>query len=852
MRRWRDVGRIDVQHPIRRLADVASRGARRTVLSAAMVLVGCGPTGDTLRGPAIAAGPLAGPDMVLAVVQEGYGSPLADAAISDDGRRFVSSAAGTIKVVDLVTERVSASWRDADTVDVTALSLNPTGERLAALHDTDGGRVRQVGRLWDLTSGRRLKPPWVENQPLRAVKFSPGGRWLGVATHEGRIRLWNQRLRIPARSIRPNSAAEDFAFSDDDRCVVIEGEDSRLSVFDLDSENSSKPRWRSQFAESIESSFFGSGCRYLYAYDETTIALYDLETLDVISVEVGASGLSELTSAQISPNGKLIASCHDDGVVAIWDAITLRLLDSKKIGRDWAVASERGQWHSSGALFGAAVSGGGFLFISVSGTTIASSYILSRHGMFAERIRISRQSMSWVGTGSEGEIVLGTVALGVDPPVAIEAVISSPAIARIAAFGRSPGRIAVSYADRDRLLDPTAGSAVAVEIYDGEPSGEGPIFADNGRLLITSTATHVQGATVPEARTRWKLPLSGEPSFLAVGADDRTLAVGNRTGEILLVDSQNGFVRNRLQGHSSGARDGQFDRTGRYMVVTSGDMEHLTVWDVSGRDPVSIRDLGRDGTNGRLTGNGRRFLRLKVAENAPLLAVERERGSLEFWETESWTRRTAAVRHDGLSEWALSADGNMAATVGFSSSPPRPDEQRLRNEIRIWRVRDGMLLASLQEDTSTTFVAFIGRMTVRILSGTMRGEVNLWDLRKGLKRDFVLLEGGYVRSIQPDPATGLLSVVTENGSLNFVPVCGDRLGQPVSFRVFPARDTSSEPVLVMRQDGKFWSLSGGASHLWFRVLHGRTTTLLPASDVQALDAGRGIVEELYREVCTSL
>ncbi len=102
------------------------------------------------------------------------------------------------------------------TTDAVLIALNPEGSRLVAAY-ADGS-----ARLWNLAAGSAPRELLGHAEPITALAFFNGGRWLATASADGRLRIWDPSgAAITSWQVAEAGEILTLAAAPDDQTLVL-------------------------------------------------------------------------------------------------------------------------------------------------------------------------------------------------------------------------------------------------------------------------------------------------------------------------------------------------------------------------------------------------------------------------------------------------------------------------------------------------------------------------------------------------------------------------------------------------------------------------------------------------------
>jgi WD40 repeat protein len=171
---------------------------------------------------------------LIAILPHDAGILSPDAAFSPDGERAIlTSLHGPVPVWDLRSERPSVLLEPRALLqpEVVSVAFSPRGS-LAAIAD----RTRPPAvRLFDVKTGGVVSELRGHREEVRAVAFSPDGRWIVTASLDRTARIWEAATGRTMAQLRGHGAAVATAsFSPDGVGVLTAAADGSARIYDCE------------------------------------------------------------------------------------------------------------------------------------------------------------------------------------------------------------------------------------------------------------------------------------------------------------------------------------------------------------------------------------------------------------------------------------------------------------------------------------------------------------------------------------------------------------------------------------------------------------------------------------------
>jgi WD40 repeat protein len=573
---------------------------------------------------------------------------------------------------------------------------------------------------WDVVERRAL---WRSERfvgGIASVSFTRDGRSVLVGGHDGSVSEWNATTGARTRMFYPRDIdgwwdqPKIGVTPDGQRAFSADGVAERVVIWDLASgveidriTGKAIAGWPA-FALDPTGTKFATGTKY-----SETIDLWDTSTKKARRLVDGPESLEgSARGAAFSPDGKLLATGHWNGVIRLWDVERARAGDSwhPHKGVIWQLAfAPDGRlvsgvdrepvsvWNVATMKRELAVEPEGARALAVSG----DGKLLAT-GSFSGWVRVWNMtdgSLAWdLGSDAPGVSALdvtenGTKAVLARPDGSAEMWIGGARTAALAAV-QGARAFAVNAATSRVLVEARGGRLLLRDLDEGSAT----------RVLRDKLTDREREHFVPS---------------VAISPDGRMALEGRIDGRVMLWDLDAGTVLATWRDHVQSVAALAFSPDGTHAVTGETGMKRiddpsrpLIVWDVAQRKKVK-----------ELPHNGDVFTVAYAADGQH--AVVGRFGAASYWDVGAGTARwghgkpTDLVIHHvlPLSDVAISQDGRFAASAGADY------------KLNLFDVATGELIdqrVTMSADDAPTQIAFSGG---KLFVGTRRGVVLIFALR---------------------------------------------------------------------------------------------------------------------------
>jgi WD40 repeat protein/tetratricopeptide (TPR) repeat protein len=597
-----------------------------------------------------------------------HGGYVTSVAFSPDGRFFVTGTKDGGAAVWGTEGRQQASLRHAPGVDAVAVS--PDG-RLVATTGED-----RTARLWDAATGAPVTPPLVHQGAVVAVAFSPDGQVLITGSRDRTARLWDTGDGQPLGQPLPHPEEVLAVAVGPDGRTVLTGcgrESGGARLWEVATGPAVTPPLRHKAAV-VAARFSPDGRRLATAGRDDTARLWDPHTGEPVGGPL--AHLDYVHAVAFSPDGTLLVTVGADSRGLLWHADTGRPImgdhradavrDYLRWGFPWEfgaplAAGPAGPLHALPARWLFARGQAWRYPFLLAGGKMPYHVTLRHDSDVLGGLPYNSRSISLNGPRVSDEPLWG-------PGRGVRTGKGDPPRAAVNALAFAPDGKTVLTGTVDRqvvLWDVATGRRrLGLKFSDNEP---GISLPDGGRHAIYAVAYSPDGARVAagsrdgtawvwEAATGKRLagPLAhgGPVVAVAFGPDGKALLTAGGDAA-RLWDGVTGAPRGEPFRHDGPVVAAAFRPDGRAVVTGSWDGT-ARVWDVAG-GRLLCPALPHPG----------KVLAVAWHRDGRLVLTGSEDGSARLWDTATGRPVGPVRKHRGeVRAVAFSDDGALAVTAG--------------------------------------------------------------------------------------------------------------------------------------------------------------------------------------------
>lgn len=246
-------------------------------------------------------------------------------ALSPDGQWLAIGRFGSVELYETATNQLR--WQGKGIAGkTTRIRFSQDGSRLVTSSGVAGLYGQAV--IWDVVAGKPVSELLGHYDMLYDAVLSPDQSKLATCSYDRKIILWDPQVGNPLRTLEGhNGAVYALAFSPDGTVVASASADETVKIWKT--ETGERLDTLSQPDREQHAVLFDPSGRHIYAAGADNrirmwqfISRHEAQINPILDARFCHEGTVLLLD--ISPDGRVMASCASDGTVKVWDTEPLR------------------------------------------------------------------------------------------------------------------------------------------------------------------------------------------------------------------------------------------------------------------------------------------------------------------------------------------------------------------------------------------------------------------------------------------------------------------------------------------------------------------------------------------------
>lgn len=219
--------------------------------------------------------------------------------------------------------------------EVRAVAFSPDGKWLAAA----GGSPGQFGeiKLWDVATGQEVRTWRGHRDNIFALAFAPDGKTLATCSYDKLIKLWDVATGAELKTLKDHTdAVFAVAFSPNGKWLVSASADRTVKLWDV--VTGQRIYTLSDALDAVNTiAFHPSGKWLAGAGADRIIHIWQIGATEGKRVRSLIAHEDAINVITYSPNGKMLATSGADRALKLWDAETLIETQTCERQSDWVL-----------------------------------------------------------------------------------------------------------------------------------------------------------------------------------------------------------------------------------------------------------------------------------------------------------------------------------------------------------------------------------------------------------------------------------------------------------------------------------------------------------------------------------